>query len=389
MGFEPHDRLTEDALAEMLKEAVETSYRKGGEMASILSRVSKETVKDHLHALEFPPEMGAPVPKEKRVVEYLFIEADEDHIHLQFNARKGDLRARKLQGMRNGAIEKLVYVHEGIEREAPKSKRHKLINPHYFSGAYEGEKNKDLMDMVYEYIDTTYDISKIKKIYFSSDGGEWIKAGMKRIHGLSHVLDEFHIRKRLLEITRHVDSIEKGDHVMLDALLDTIRRDTKEDFESYVDFLLFKAEDNEARRRRIREGADYILNNWMAAKTRLAMRDKVPGSSTEGHVYHVLSKRMSTQPMGWSRRGADRMAHLRAYYKNNGDMLELVRYQKTIREQEMPKAAGAERDPLSAAQMIASEHLNVPEWGKYYDRMQVSVSDTIKKCVFLSIAGRI
>ena len=55
----------------------------------------------------------------------------------------------------------------------------------------------------------------------------------------------------------------------------------------------------------------------------------------------------------------------------------------------MPKAAGAERDPLSAAQMIASEHLNVPEWGKYYDRMQVSVSDTIKKCVFLSIAGRI
>ena len=212
---------------------------------------------------------------------------------------------------------------------------------------------------------------------------------MKRLHGLTHVLDEFHLRKRVLEITRHVDGIDKGDYVAMDTVLDLIRRDTKEDMESYVDFLLFKAGDNEARRRRIREGADYILNNWTAAKTRLAKRDKIPGSSTEGHVSHVLSSRMSTRPLGWSRRGADRMAHLRAYHWNKGDMLELVRYQKTVKEQEIPQAAGAERDPISAAKMISSEHLDVPDWAGYYERMQATVSDTIKKCIGLTIVGRI
>lgn len=35
-----------------------------------------------------------------------------------------------------------------------------------------------------------------------------------------------------------------------------------------------------------------------------------------GHVSHVLSKRMSTAAMGWSRKGADRMARLRAYVGN-------------------------------------------------------------------------
>jgi hypothetical protein len=34
--------------------------------------------------------------------------------------------------------------------------------------------------------------------------------------------------------------------------------------------------------------------------------------------------------MGWSRQGAGKMAELRAYYYNGGDMLELGRYQKKV-----------------------------------------------------------
>lgn len=46
MGIEKHARLTEDAEAELLKEAVQSSYRKGGESASISGDViSKETVR--------------------------------------------------------------------------------------------------------------------------------------------------------------------------------------------------------------------------------------------------------------------------------------------------------------------------------------------------------
>lgn len=57
-------------------------------------------------------------------------------------------------------------------------------------------------------------------------------------------------------------------------------------------------------------------------------KEGVIGSSTEGHVSHILSSRMSSRPMGWSRKGAAQMAQLRTYYYNGGDMLELVRYQK-------------------------------------------------------------
>ena len=78
------------------------------------------------------------------------------------------------------------------------------------------------------------------------------------------------------------------------------------------------------------------------------------------------------------------MAHLRAYYWNKGDMLELVRYQKTVQYQEMPKAAGAENDPISAAQMIASEHLDVPDWAGNYERMQATVGDSVKKAFYLA-----
>lgn len=57
---------------------------------------------------------------------------------------------------------------------------------------------------------------------------------------------------------------------------------------------------------------------------------------------------MSSRPMG-----CDKMSHLRAYYFNKSDMLELVRYQTKT----PAKAAGAESDyeVLSMAKIKASE----------------------------------
>ena len=90
LGFESHERISEDAYAQLLTECSQTSYRKGGEAVSILDTVSKQTVKTKIHALEFPKEHAH--RGRKRKVEYLYIEADEDHISLQFQNKKGDLR---------------------------------------------------------------------------------------------------------------------------------------------------------------------------------------------------------------------------------------------------------------------------------------------------------
>ena len=54
MELEPHERITADAIGQMLDEAVDSSYRKGGEKTSVRECVSKETVKDKIHSLEFP-----------------------------------------------------------------------------------------------------------------------------------------------------------------------------------------------------------------------------------------------------------------------------------------------------------------------------------------------
>lgn len=45
MDLESHVRMTEDAEAQILEEAVDSSYRKGGMKASISDTVSKQTVK--------------------------------------------------------------------------------------------------------------------------------------------------------------------------------------------------------------------------------------------------------------------------------------------------------------------------------------------------------
>jgi hypothetical protein len=85
--------------------------------------------------------------------------------------------------------------------------------------------------------------------------------------------------------------------------------------------------------------------------------------------------------MGWSVLGVDKMAHLRAYYWNKGDMLELARYQK----KELPLVAGGEETILSASEILLSEC--PPEddiWfreqlGKYADVMRSSVNVQTKK----------
>ncbi len=43
------------------------------------------------------------------------------------------------------------------------------------------------------------------------------------------------------------------------------------------------------------------------------------GVSAEGHVSHILSARLSSRPMGWSKTGVDQMARMRAPKPTSGD----------------------------------------------------------------------
>ena len=375
LGLEKHERVTEDAVAKMLLEAVQTSYRRGGEECSLLSEVTKQTVKNKIHQLEFPRNHETAVPK--KVVEYLYIEADEDHVSLQFREKKGDLTENEKHQKNNCLISKLVYVHEGIERESPKSKRHRLINPYYFCRVCSGKENEKFWDEVYEYIVNHYDLRYVKKIYINGDGGSWIRSGMKRIAGMTYVLDGFHLEQYLTKLTSHMqDSRDDAK----DELRKIIRRKSKKEFKRKAEELKGYLKDDTGLKR-MEEAEEYILSNWMAARVRLLHQNGVKGCSTEGHVSHILSARMSSRPMGWSKKGASKMSQLRAYHLNGGDMLELVRFQ----EQEVPKAAGDEYRVISAEEILRSEKRRHGELGKYMETITHHVSlDTKKKVYFQS-----
>jgi len=52
------------------------------------------------------------------------------------------------------------------------------------------------------------------------------------------------------------------------------------------------------------------------------------GCSAEGHVSHILSARLSSRPLGWSRTGLDQMARLRVFVANGGEVYQLFMKKK-------------------------------------------------------------
>lgn len=230
-------------------------------------------------------------------------------------------------------------------------------------------------DNIYEYLERNYDLDQVKRIYLNADGGSWIRTGAKRLKGVTCVLDGFHLENYLIRLVPHLNRKERIP--VLEELRKTIRNRTKNDFRELVEKQ--KKEMPKWRKRaRVEEAAEYILSNWTAAKLRLRHKDGVLGSSTESHVSHILSSRMSSRPMGWSRQGAGKMAELRAYYYNEGDMLDLVRYQKKAGTEERKE----EEKILSSTQILRSERNRHGELGKYLESIRHSVSVQNKKKVY-------
>jgi hypothetical protein len=357
MGLEKHARISEDAEARILEEAVESSYRKGGINASIGEQnVSKETVMNKLHALEFPK--LAPLD-EKRKVSRLYIDADEDHVSLQYLEKKGDIKKPRV----NTVMPKLIYVYEDIDFDGSK---HELKECHFFGGDYAGTSGtKELWQEVFEFIESSYDEAVLEKIYINGDGAEWIKSGA-RMHAKAHfILDRFHMHKYIISATSHLkDSVQDARSEIYRAINGKRKWAAEEAFDK-----ILNVTESEPRRRAVESAKNYILGNWTGIMESLKAKDKSLQCSAEGHVSHIYADRMSSRPLGWSRTGADKMSRLRIYRQNKRDMLELVRYQK----KELPLAAGAEEVVYSAGQILLAESQNRAKLGELADMPVYSI----------------
>lgn len=355
-GIKPRAKTMEDSKALALEEAVESSYRKGGLRASVNENLSKASIKNLIHGLVV--DMPKPEVKEKKKVRILHINADEDHVAAQFWKEKGDLKQNENGRKSNTIMPKLVYVYEGVERESPKSKRWKLVNTHYFSGLYEGERNTDLWLEVADYIDTHYDMDYLETVYLCGDGANWIKQGLSWINKSMFVLDKYHLGKYLVKSVAHMGE-QAG--IMKQMIEDEFSFEDKvainEIYEKLIDFA-----ESDSKKEEIEKARRYIMNNWGGIIIYNTRGHEITGCSAEGHVSHLLSSRMSSRPLGWSKKGADNIAKLRAFVWNGGNIYDLLMYRKYKERQE-------ERDEERDA-IVKSARARI---SKYNDSMSHSV----------------
>ena len=116
VGLAPHDKVSLAVKTKFVEEAVETSYQKGGEKACMTDDVvSKQTVKNTIHELEV--ELEEEIPVQKKKIKNLHIQADEDHVALQFSKKKGDLTVNEMGRKSNTAMPKLILLYEDIVRD--------------------------------------------------------------------------------------------------------------------------------------------------------------------------------------------------------------------------------------------------------------------------------
>ena len=361
----PHERFSPVAEAKVLSEAEVHSYQHAADAMKIGNQtVSKVAVMDKVHGIRNSiPEDDTPEGPQKKCVEFLYIEADEDHIHEQ---KGGKEKSGSFMG-------KLVYLFEGKEDVC--EGRRRLISPHYHGGLYPGrDENAVLWSEVQRYIEAHYNTDALRHVYISGDGAGWIKAGVDYVDKSVFVADRFHLMKyinRVARLTlddenwvkqRFYRYIYKNKLVAAKKMLTRIQNSCDND--AVVD-----------------EVRSYLVNNWDAIHR--AFRDKnVLGCSAEGHVSNVYAERMSSRPMGWSEDGCDAMCRLRCYVRNHGreKIIDLVRYRRELSMQAYMATGTDDAIPIQPVKKHFTRDQLVS--AAYEERMRTKIGGlTVKKAL--------
>ena len=375
LGLLPHARMSDGVEAALLEEAVQTSYEKAGKEACPGECVSRETVMRHVRRLEIPAK-SQEEPAVKKKTRILYAEADEDHAVLQFHKKKGDIK--RFNGHAdNKQIVKLVYVHEGYTDSG--MDRKELKNVVYFGGLYRGKDNGKLWNEVKEYIGKHYGTEETEKIYFQSDGGAWMKKGLETL-GADFVLDGFHVQKYIRRMARLAGETEEEMKENRKKIQVWIEKGSRKELERWA--VQIKTGMKEKDQKKLEESLKYIKNNWQGIRRRVKNKESINGSSTESHISHVLSSRLSSRPKGWCMEGLDKMAQLRVYWKNGGSLLGLVKYQKEEKITEKTE----EEKYFSATEMVTWEKKHRKTNGKYIEALRAGISSQISAKIFFNTA---
>lgn len=288
LNIEKFSRIEGELKTKLINDATLTSYGKASKLAG--NCVSRQTV---CNLVKRVPEnvLQVQASGEFRKVDKIFIEADEDHIHLN-TGKSADV--------------KLVYVHEGW-REVCHG-RTELVNPKYFASMANAQEIwQDVQDYVYDQY-----VHQNAEIHLSGDGAPWIKSALEAFPKAEYHLDKFHVYKWITDIV-------PGSTRLRRSIIGSLRLGDLGKV-NHLFMQRFAEMKNYQQRHRVLDHLAYINNNFSDIDL-----DSIYGCSAEGHVSHVLSSRLSSRPMAWSKSGAEKMSKLRAFYYNGGDFENLRR----------------------------------------------------------------
>ena len=287
IGVESYERISKELVAEILQAATVKSYQQA--IDSTKQEISRQTVHNRLAVLD---DLVMPVERVEETPETLDIFADEDHVHL---TPKGK------------AIVPLVTITEGMDVSNPK--RHKTIHPVHVAAF--GMAPDAFKENVLAVLTERYDLEKVKQINIHADCGQWIQGLQQLIPHSRLVLDGYHLEKELRSFLR-LESASGYAGVIRDSMC---KEDGYETFERYCE-KIFRKQTTEKGQMKVRDFVAYCARNWSAIVAR--MSKETCGSCTEPQVSHVLSDRLSRNPIAWSKEGLNRMTMLVVYTKNGG-----------------------------------------------------------------------
>lgn len=347
------ERFSEAAEAQMLIKATKSSYKEAAKALPSKSEITKTTVMNKVHRIaETIPEEAESIKKACRI---LYVEADEDHVAEQHG--RGSLESNK------SFISRLVYVYED-KKDICKGRK-QLVGLHYIAGLYEGNEGiQRIWEETWNHIRKHYDTTVLEKIYVSGDGAQWIKASEDYLPLSEFVLDKFHLGKYINSAARQMKGEEK---VCRSELYHLIVGNHRKRFINYIGEMLERGVKSEP----VEALGNYVLNNWEAIQKAYHEEDTW-GCSAEGHVSYVLSERLSSRPMGWSQRGADRMSKLRCFVRNHGEaeIIELVKY---TRKERLHKKTGTDDAIPVPSKYRRNNNDGYVQAKSYIDRIQATI----------------
>jgi hypothetical protein len=295
LGVGAYERIDSGVSAKLVNHAAIHSY---GRSADIVTdgQISRQSVRNKVMNTG---EVAYVPKKAEETPEILHIFADEDHVNLQEGGN---------------AIVPIVTVCGG-KRYVCKG-RNELTEPFHVQGY--GMKTRTFWEYVYALCAEKYDMDRVKRVYIYGDGARWITGYTEVFSDALYVLDEFHFRKRMkglfagelcspFRLVAH-KAIQSDDKILFDRIVQGMLIEVEE--------RMPEGKERTGRIKRIKENAAYILKHWDGVQNR--MRSDTIGSATEAMVSHVLSARLSRNPMGWSREGLSKMSMIRVYVINGG-----------------------------------------------------------------------